>query len=139
LDTISYTMRCSAHVLCTCTFNPCQNTKFFPIMPKYQPTMLNIMLAYFGYCIIYHKIRQQPIMLLSAHYAMMQCSWILPKMLKIMLTIRVNSGQWTINTNDNNFYCMCMYIIFRCFSWADLRKTFGGASLIRIACGWCKV
>jgi len=51
----------------------------------------------------------------SAHYAMLQCSWILPKMLKIMFTICVNSAQWMTNTNNNNFYCMCMYIIISCF------------------------
>jgi len=52
------------------------------------------------YCInkdhhIYRGVfyRHQPIMLFSAHYAMLHCSWISPKMLKIMLTIHVNSGQ----------------------------------------------
>jgi len=29
--------------------------KLFPIMFKYQPIMLKIMLPYFSYCIIYHK------------------------------------------------------------------------------------
>jgi len=32
-----------------------------------------------------------------------------------MLTICVNSGQGMTNTKNNNFYCMCMYIIIRCF------------------------
>jgi len=32
-------------------------SKIFPIVPKYQPIMLKIMLAYFGYCIICHNIR----------------------------------------------------------------------------------
>jgi len=39
---------------------------------------------------------------------MLCCSspWISPKMLKIMLTICVSSGQWMTNTNNNNFYCV---------------------------------
>jgi len=40
-----------------------------------------------------HACRHQPIMLFSAHYAMLQCLRISPKMLKIMVTIRVNIGQ----------------------------------------------
>jgi len=30
--------------------------KIFPIMPKYQPIVLKIILECFSYCIIYHKI-----------------------------------------------------------------------------------
>jgi len=43
------------HQLCSKIFLLCFQ-EIFPIMPKYQPIMLKIMLAYFTYCIIYHKI-----------------------------------------------------------------------------------
>jgi len=67
--------------------------------------------------VIYYSILAVSTSLLCffpAHYAMLQCSWISPKILKIMLTICVNGGQWITNINNNNFYCTCMYII-RCF------------------------
>jgi len=49
-------------------------------------------------------------MFFPAHYAMLQCLWISTKMLKIMLTIHVNSGQWMTNSSSNNFYCIILYI-----------------------------
>jgi len=57
----------------------------------------------------------------SAHYAILQCSWISPKIFKIMLTIRANGGQWMTNTNCLKIHLLFFLPLLKIFTYYSLQ------------------